>query len=162
VNSSAGQQFKMICKSPAQIGDPAQVEACLFICMAIWSAENLPPGKNHAHTAVGIIRRLVPELTDRAGLMFHDIKTHERDYKPVIEHMTEAFDLLRSFAKGSSVERRVKHFAAFVAEQNKETAHRMKQVFCETLCPGCWSKRPSILDMAFKASWCNCFPRQVP
>jgi hypothetical protein len=161
VNSTAEQQFDAICKNPAQIGDPAQVEVALWVCMSIWASNNLSPGKNHTHTAIGVVRKSVSELEDRSGLWFHDLKTHPRDYKPVVAHMTKAFDLLRSFADGSSTERRAQRFADFVAEQNIETAHRMKQIFFADLCPECWGKRPDIIA-ASKGVNCRCWPRPVP
>ena len=156
MSSTAERQFEQICKHPPMIGTPAQVEMALWACMSIWASENLPPGKNHTHTAVGVIRKAQPMLQDSAGLSFYDLTTRANDYTPVVTHMTSAFDLLKSQAEGSSAERRTKRFAEFLGEQTSKTAGRLKQIFCETNCPFCWGKRPNVVDAALHDAGCFC------
>jgi hypothetical protein len=155
-------QFEQICKSPAQIGTPPQAEAALWACMSIWAVENLPPGKNHVHTAVGVIRKTQRALDDMAGHSFHDLTTRKNDYTPVVTHMTSAFNLLKLQAEGNNVERQTKRFTKMMSEQNSPTCARMKQIFCAENCPFCWGKRPNVVDMAFNDKGCFCHGQLSP
>ncbi len=153
--------FAQICESPGQIGTSAQVEVALWTCMAIWSKENLPPGKNHTHNAVGVIRKTIPALDDKSGLFFHDLSANPRDYKPVVTHMTSAFELLKTRAEGTEAERQTKRFIKMIEKQNLPTGVRLRQIFYADLCTECWGKRPDIIA-ASKGVNCRCWPRPVP
>jgi len=161
MSDTVERQFEAICEFPDQVGTPAQVEAALWACMSIWAAENLPSGKNHVHTAIGVIRKTQPAVRDMDGLWFHDLTTRKNDYTPVITHMTSAFDLLKLQATGSGAERRTKRFAAYLGEQSPEKSQRLRQIFCETNCPSCWGKRPGVVDAALHGKTCHCHGRLV-
>jgi hypothetical protein len=161
MSTTAEHIFSMICKSPAQWGRPNQVETALWTCMVMWSEENLPSGKNHTHNAVSMIRKLIPALHDKAGLMFADLCASDLNYDPVVRHMTSAFELLRTHAEGSEIERQTKRFVKMIEGQNLPTCARLRQIFFADLCTECWGKRPDIIA-ASKGVNCRCWPRPVP
>jgi len=158
--SAAESQFQYICERPAMFGAPAEVETALWVCMSIWAKENLKTkDTNPVHTAVGIVRKTIPVLKDRAGLSFRDL-CKEREYGPVIENMKRAFALLKSQAESSEAERVTRSYVDYLGKQDPNTAKRLRQLFCQSMCPTCWTKRPDIIA-ASNGAWCACHPQPV-